>query len=109
MAERRSLVDAVKPASVDPSLEKNFVYGSKQKPEQPDHAPPPAAVPERKGAQNGHDPDRVPLTTRVRRDYAAALKRASLERQLAGQKPNTLQDILEEAVGPWLRSNGYLS
>jgi len=38
----------------------------------------------------------MPLTTRIRSDYGAALKRASLERQLAGQVPNTLQDILEE-------------
>jgi hypothetical protein len=109
MVERRSLVDGVKAGSVDPSLEKSFVYGSKPKPEHEDYAPPAAATPEGKGAQSGNALGRVPLTTRVRSDYAAALKRASLERQLAGQTPNTLQDILEEAVGPWLRSNGYLS
>ncbi|RUL89456.1 hypothetical protein TsocGM_01400 [Tautonia sociabilis] len=51
---------------------------------------------------------RVPLSTRIRSDFSAALKRASLERQLAGVEPNTLQDILEQAVEPWLRSNGYL-
>ena len=51
----------------------------------------------------------MPLTTRVRADFAAALKRASLERQLDGVIPNTLQDILEEALEPWLRSNGYLN
>jgi hypothetical protein len=34
-------------------------------------------------------------------------QRASLERQLNGTAPNTLQDILEEALEPWLRSNGY--
>jgi hypothetical protein len=51
----------------------------------------------------------VPLTTRVRSDFASALKRASLERQLSGVTPNTLQDILEQALEPWLRSNGYLS
>ena len=52
---------------------------------------------------------RMPLTTRIRTDYATALKRASLERQLSGTVPNTLQDILEEALEPWLRSNGYLN
>lgn len=109
MAERRSLVEGVKAGGVDSSLEKNFVYGSKPKPGPGDQAPPAAAVPEGKGAQSGNARGRVPLTTRVRGDYAAALKRASLERQLAGQTPNTLQEILEEAVGPWLRSNGYLS
>ena len=44
----------------------------------------------------------------MRSDFAAALKRASLERQLEGVEPNTLQDILEQAVEPWLRNNGYL-
>ena len=48
------------------------------------------------------------FSTKVRSDYAAALKRASLERQLNGVYPNTLQDILEEALEPWLRSNGYV-
>ena len=50
----------------------------------------------------------MPLSTRMRADFAAALKRASLERQLASVEPNTLTDILEQAVEPWLRSNGYL-
>jgi hypothetical protein len=44
----------------------------------------------------------------MRADFAEALKRASLERQLAKVEPNTLQDMLEQAVEPWLRSNGYL-
>lgn len=51
---------------------------------------------------------RSPLTTRIRSDLATALKRASLERQLAGEKPNTLQEILEEALEPWLKEKGYL-
>jgi len=55
-----------------------------------------------------HPVSRTPLTTRIRTDFATALKRASLERQLSGTVPNTLQDILEEALEPWLRSNGYL-
>jgi len=28
---------------------------------------------------------------------------------LSGVFPNTLQDILEEALQPWLRSNGYIT
>jgi hypothetical protein len=52
---------------------------------------------------------RVPISTRIRTDFAAALKRASLERQLEGVEPNTLQDILEEAIEPWLKANGYVS
>ncbi len=52
---------------------------------------------------------RVPLTTRIRTDFGNALKRASLQRQLEGQEPNTVQDILEEALEPWLRKHGYLT
>jgi hypothetical protein len=44
----------------------------------------------------------------MRSDFATGLKRASLERQLGGIEPNTLQDILEEAVEPWLKAHGYL-
>jgi hypothetical protein len=51
---------------------------------------------------------RVPISTRIRGDFAAALKRCSLERQLKGEEPNTLQDILEQAIEPWLKSNGYI-
>ncbi len=52
---------------------------------------------------------RTPISTRVRADFAIALKRASLERQLKAIEPNTLQGILEQAIEPWLKSNGYLS
>ena len=65
------------------------------------------ALPEAKG-QGSAAIARAPLTTRVRADFAAALKRASLERQLKGVFPQTVQDILEAALEPWLRSNGYL-
>jgi hypothetical protein len=51
---------------------------------------------------------RIPFTSKVRQDYAHAVKRASLERQLAGQTPNEIQEILEAALGPWLRANGYI-
>jgi hypothetical protein len=51
---------------------------------------------------------RVPLSTRIRADFFAALKRASLERQLSNAEPHTLIEILEQAVEPWLKDNGYL-
>jgi hypothetical protein len=50
----------------------------------------------------------LPISTRIRSEYADALKRASLERQLNKVEPNTLQDILEQAIEPWLRSYGYI-
>src|SRR5262249_32975724 len=108
MAERKSLVEGLKTAStVDPSREKAFVYGDSPKATPAESAA--ASEPRPAKAHAGASVSRVPLTTRIRSDYAAALKRASLERQLSGIKPNTLQDILEEALQPWLRANGYLS
>jgi hypothetical protein len=94
MAERRSLVDGLKdtPPPIDPSKESAFVYS--RKPEPP--TPTTTTV------------TRVPISTRMREDFSKALKRASLERQLKGIEPNTLQDILEQAVEPWLKTNGYL-
>ena len=102
--ERRPLVAGLDSASgVGRAVEKQFVYAAKTAPAEPTsdardtrrHATP--------------VPARVPVSTRIRADYATALKRASLERQLSGTAPNTLQDILEEALGPWLRANGYLT
>jgi len=96
MAERRNLVDGLKatPPPIDPGTEKAFVYSNK-----PTELPPPspAAI------------NRVPISTRLREDFAKALKRASLERQLQNIEPHTLQDILEEALEPWLKANGYSS
>lgn len=94
MAERRTLTEGLKatPPPIDTSKEKQFVFGEKE----------PVST-------NGATTlSRMPISTRVRADFASALKRASLERQLKGVEPNTLQDILEEAIEPWLRSNGYL-
>ena len=98
MAERRQLVEGLKPPlpPVDADREKAFVFGPKSQPK-PEPQPTVPAV------------AKSPLSTRIRADYAAALKRASLERQLSGQEPNTLQDILEQAIEPWLKSNGYLT
>jgi hypothetical protein len=92
MADRRSLSDGLNTPSpaVDPEVAKKFIYGEK--------APQPM-VP---------TVSRVPLSTRIRGDLFAALKRASLERQLSKTEPHTLIEILEQAVEPWLKSNGYL-
>ncbi len=106
MAERRALIEGLKnpPSTVDPSTEERFVFGAK-KPKEPvaSETTTPTAV-----HAPGKTHARVPLSTRMRSDFATALKRASLERQRAGVEPNTLQDFLEPAVEPWLRSNGSL-
>ncbi len=99
MAERRTLTQGLKetPPPIDNAKEKAFVFGDKESPK-------PAAPVVAAATLN-----RVPISTRIRDDFARALKRASLERQLEGREPNTLQDILEEAIEPWLKANGYLS
>jgi hypothetical protein len=50
----------------------------------------------------------VPVTIRLRRRTAQALKRACLQQELAGAKPDTQQDIGEEALSVWLSENDYL-
>jgi hypothetical protein len=111
-ADRRSLVEGLKPENgVDPDVEAKFVFAGKPKADDTDAiAAVPVASEARDGkGQSGSPVSRVPLTTRVRSDFATALKRASLERQLGGVYPQTLQDILEQALEPWLRANGYLN
>ena len=102
MTERRLLVAGVT------SAEKEFVYADKRSsgsdPRPP--SPSPTSAP-REG--KGRAMSRVPLTTRIRSDFAIALKRASLERQLQGVEPSAILDILEEALEPWLRTNGYIT
>lgn len=103
MATRRSLVAGITP---DPKVEKEFIRSGQPKSAA---AAEPAADATREAKQTAAKTvSRSPLTTRVRSEFATALKRASLERQLKGEVPNTLQDILEEALEPWLRNNGYL-
>ena len=107
MKERRPLKEGLKPvAEIDPSVELDFVYSSKTKP--PSAEKPAVATEAREGKGTPKSVGRSPLTVRFRADFATALKRASLERQLAGVDPYHLQDILEQAVEPWLRTNGYL-
>ncbi|OWK40961.1 hypothetical protein FRUB_04853 [Fimbriiglobus ruber] len=108
MKDRRSLVAGLNSGGVDRAVEKDFVFaGNKAAPSSAPHA----AAPETRDGKgsSGNAIGRAPLTTRIRTDFSAALKRASLQRQLDGVFPNTLQDILEEALEPWLRSNGYLN
>jgi hypothetical protein len=50
----------------------------------------------------------IPVTVRLRPEVAGALKRASLQRQLAGESIFTQQDLVELALEPWLRRERYL-
>jgi hypothetical protein len=132
MPERRPLIEGIKSLGedIDPELAEEFVYDKKlhspAKPPVPAphvQAPPaealaaPKPLPESLAAAaqvaSPLSPltgiGRVPVGARVRTELAAQLKRASLERQLQGIQPNSVQDILENALELWLHKQGYLN
>lgn len=104
MGDRRTLTQGLKDTpKVDAVVAREFIYG--KEPAQHDQqtstlaaSPKPAPV-----------ITRTAFSTRIRDDLAKALKEASLKRQLSGVTPNTVQDILEEALEPWLKKHGYLT
>lgn len=112
MKERRPLIAGLTESGVDSAVERAFVHGDKAIPaeESPTLATPAPTVEAREGqGRPAATQSRMPLTSRARADLAIVLKRASLQRQLNGQVPNSLQDLLDEALEAWLRSNGYLN
>jgi hypothetical protein len=100
MAERRRLVDGL--TRIPTPEEQAFIEGRLVTPESSTETKPVIAT--TAAPIHGNSP----LSTRIRSDLATALKRASLERQLSGEEPNSVKDILEDAIEPWLRSHGYL-
>lgn len=54
-------------------------------------------------------PSPIPIHVRVRPEIASALKAASLDRQMRGVVQSSQKDIIEEALEPWLRTNGFLA
>jgi hypothetical protein len=54
-------------------------------------------------------PSPIPIHVRVRPEIASALKAAALDREMKGIIPFTQKDIVEEALEPWLRENGFLA
>ncbi|APZ94507.1 hypothetical protein [Fuerstiella marisgermanici] len=111
MTERRSLVEGVKESSKLTEKEEEFIYGEK-KPSGPSFAaasvPRTAATPIVAAAPVlPQMTGRIPVTTRCRPEVASAIKRVSLQRQLAGVEPYTVQDIMEQALEQWLDLNGH--
>jgi hypothetical protein len=51
----------------------------------------------------------VPVTVRLPHRMAQALRRAYLEQRLKHAKPDTQQEIVEEALGDWLSRQGFLA
>jgi hypothetical protein len=123
MNKRISLVEGIRrdQETIDPAAEQAFLkYGTVRPPipggpaEEP---PPPARTHEPKAEQRPRRRARpskvtpvglIPVTVRLRPEIAGALKRASLERQLAGEELFTQQDIVEQALEPWLYGEGLL-
>jgi hypothetical protein len=108
---RRPLTDGLKPEpEIDPKIARDFVYQDKPKSGAGASEPKPASQ-ARLAAGNMNPTAQsslVPLTARIPTEKFQALKRASFERQLQGVEPNSMQDIVEEALTPWLRKHGYL-
>ncbi|VTR91604.1 unnamed protein product [Gemmata massiliana] len=97
MADRRRLAEGLDTDELlDRKAAEAFVF-NKPLPA----VPSPAPVPVVPGV-------RLPLTTRLRADLGLALKRASLEREMAGTFPYQVQEILDAVLEPWLREHGYL-
>ena len=106
MSQRRPLLEGLKalPDVPDPAAAARFITGTGL----PDDLPvTPTPLP---AAESVSVPlrgvGRVLLSVRVRPDLAAAFKRISLERQLAGVTPSALQDLVEDALGRWLADEG---
>ena len=135
MKGRRPLAAGIRTESEMKELEQAFVFGASKvlpaqeesPPENSTEAPTSAvgsmaqeetgtSVPVRSDSMPTVLPDRqrpqvtarVPITTRARPEIASALRRAALQRQLAGVEPCYVQDIMEEAVEVWLSAKGYL-
>ena len=117
-----SLVEGLKrdQEELDPELVESFVKQgnavAKPKPE-PQQVEPPAEKPRLQKAEPSPEmrphtavmsPGLIPVNVRVRPDIAQALKAASLERELQGIEPFTKHEIVEQALEPWLKKNGYL-
>lgn len=87
--------------------EKQFVFGGRVAETANEQATPVTAQAGAPAGREGGNTSsvRVPLTTRLRPELAATLKRVSLERQLAGVHPFAVQDLVEQALQAWLAAN----
>jgi hypothetical protein len=50
----------------------------------------------------------VPLTTRLRPATAEALRRVCLQQKLSRRKPDSTQEIVEQAIRAWLTASGLV-
>ena len=124
MSTRVSLVDRLEKdqQELDPEIEAAFVKRgnvvartsevSSGEPERQLAAPDVdvEATPVRRSGQSAAiTPGLIPVNVRVRPELAGALQTASLDRQMRGIQPHSKREIVEQALEPWLRSQGYLA
>lgn len=64
-------------------------------------------APERSAASEVLDQMLVPVTVRLPHKLANSLRRAQLEQRLKHAKPDTQQEIVEQALGAWLTANDF--
>ena len=104
MAERRSLTTAVNSIPhADPEVVRAFVTQETTPPVSPPRAPMLKPVP------SFQPVGLIPITVRLRPEIAGALKRASLERQLASAEFFSQQEIVERSLKAWLQQHGHLT
>lgn len=99
MAERRLIVEGMKVSDPKEETQQARELLRLSKAIAPDSTPP---------IQPVQQIVRAPISSRMRTDFQAALKRASVENRLASKEPSSVQYILEQAVEPWLKQHGFL-
>ncbi len=101
MAERRTLSTRVHyPVHTNPEAVRAFVT------QEPQAAPNPPSPPMPLPTTNNTFPvGLIPITVRLSPEIAGALKRISLERQLARADYFSQQEIVERALKAWLQQN----
>ncbi len=108
MAERRTLTTAIHSVpNADPEVVRAFVTQDKSPPPHQNATSPNNS--QRSVSPSFQPVGLIPITVRLRPEIAGALKRASLERQLAGAEFFSQQEIVERALAAWLHENGCLN
>jgi hypothetical protein len=103
MAERRTLSQRVhSPVHANPEAVRAFVTQEPLATPAADSPSPPAQL---ASTNNGFPVGLIPITVRLSPEIAGALKRISLERQLARADYFSQQEIVERALKEWLQQN----
>jgi hypothetical protein len=101
MAERRTLSQRVhSPVHTNPEAVRAFVTQEPQAAPGPPSPPTPLPI-----TNNAFPVGLIPITVRLSPEIAGALKRISLERQLARADYFSQQEIVERALKAWLQQN----